>query len=360
MTTLSDKRPIVAPVVMSGGSGTRLWPLSTPDKPKQFHGLNSDKSLLQETIQRVSTSEQVVFLPPIMICNAEHQAMVGSHLAEIGVAPSVLVLEPFGRNTAAVAAIAAELVSQMHPGALALLLPADHVVTDERAFHSAIETAADCAQDNIVTFGIRPARPETGYGYIKQGEPLARGVFRVAQFTEKPAQAVAESYLNEGCYAWNAGIFLFAPSVMLDEMEKSCAALKDAALHALAVGLREGGLIFLPPKEFRDCPSVPVDIAVMERTERAAVVPCDIGWADIGSWSELWRLGPAGPDGVSSHGQAISLDVTDSLLWSDGPLITALGVNDLIIVATGDAVLVLPKSRAQDVRALLDEMRRRG
>ena len=348
----------VVPVIMSGGSGTRLWPLSTAENPKQFHAFASDESLIQETALRVSGPAPMELLPPIVICNAAHQALVERHLAEVGISPAAVVLEPFGRNTAAVAAIAAALAAELFPGALALLLPADHVVTDPQGFLAVVAKASPTARDNIVTFGIEPTRPETGYGYIKQGAPLIEGVFQVERFTEKPPLALAESYLAEGGYAWNAGIFLFAPEVMLEEMEKSRPDVKAAALAALAASPRAGVVIALAQAEFAACPSVPVDVAVMEQTPRAAVAPCQIGWADIGSWSELWRLGPQDAAGNRTRGRVVAVEVKDSLLWSDGPAVAALGVEDLIVVATAEAVIVLPKHRSQEVKALLEQMSR--
>lgn len=346
--------PQVVPVIMSGGSGTRLWPLSTPQNPKQFHAFGSERSLIQETVARVAGEAPVDLLAPIVISGAGQRALVEDHLA--GVRPSAIVMEPFGRNTAAVAAIAAALVAELHPGALALLLPADHVVSDRDGFLAAMAAAAPTARDHIVTFGITPTRPETGYGYIKQGAPLADGVFKVARFTEKPPLDTAKAYLAEGGYAWNAGIFLFAPQVMLEEMGKSRPDIRDLALAALKAAPRQGAVIPLPEAEFGACPSVPVDIAVMEPTDRAAVCPCDIGWADIGSWSELLRLGPVDADGNLRRGLTAAVDVKDSLLWSDGPAVTALGVEGLIVVATPEAVIVLPKERSQEVKALLDQL----
>lgn len=354
--TEPGQRPHVVPVIMSGGSGTRLWPLSTPENPKQFHAFASDQSLIQETLARVAGEAPVDLLAPLVICSANHRALVEDHLAGVGARPCAIVMEPFGRNTAAVAAIAAALVAELHPGALALLLPADHVVADREGFLAAVARAAPVARDHIVTFGISPTRPESGYGYIKQGDPLAEGVFRVARFTEKPPAELAEAYLAEGGYAWNAGIFLFAPQVMLDEMGKSRPDIRDLALAALAAAPRDGVAIPLPADAFGLCPSVPVDVAVMEQTDRAAVAPCDIGWADIGSWSELWRLGAPDADGNVRRGDTAAVDVKDSLLWSDGPAVTALGVEGLIVVATADAVIVLPKERSQEVKALLEQL----
>ena len=350
----------ITPVIMSGGAGTRLWPISTAANPKQFHAFATGESLIQDTVRRVSGQASIELLPPILICSAAHLELVQRHLAEIGVVPAAIVLEPCPRNTAAVAAIAAALTAELSPGALALLLPADHVVADPQGFLDVVARAAPLAADNIVTFGIQPERPETGYGYIKQGAPLAEGVFRVGRFTEKPALDVAEAYLAEGGYAWNAGIFLYAPGVMLDEMAKSRPDIETAALAALAAAPRDGAVIRLPLAEFGACPSAPVDVAVMEPTERGAVAPCDIGWADIGSWSELWRLGPLDEAGNLVRGRAQAFDSRGSLVWSEGAPTLVLGVEDLVVVTTPEAVIVLPKSRSQEVKALLEAFGRKA
>jgi mannose-1-phosphate guanylyltransferase/mannose-6-phosphate isomerase len=353
-------RPRVVPVIMSGGSGTRLWPLSTPDRPKQFHAFNSDASMIQETALRTSGEGPVDFLPPLVVCANRHRVLVADHMAEAGITPSAVVLEPVPRNTAPVAVIASELVAELHPGALVLLVAADHVIADRDGFVAAVAQAAETARDHIVTFGVTPSRPETGYGYIQCGEPLAEGVFKVARFAEKPAREVAERYLAEGGYAWNAGIFLFSPDTMLAEMANSRPDILEAALEALAASPRTAeGVIALDLERFAACPSESIDYAVMEKTKVAAVAPGEFGWADIGSWSELWRLGPHDEAGNRLRGDALALDTRGSLVWSDGPTVAVLGLDDLIVVAAGDAVVVAPKARAQDVKALLERLKER-
>jgi len=360
--TASQSSPArIVPVIMSGGSGTRLWPLSTSKAPKQFHDFGAGRSLIQETVLRMTASDGVDFLPPILICNVQHKALVERHLAEIGVAPTALVAEPIGRNTAPVAAMAAHLVAELHPGALALLLPADHIVGDGAAFHAAVARAAPAARDHIVTFGIQATRPETGYGYIRSGELLHEGVFKVDRFAEKPSRETAEGYLAEGGYSWNAGIFLFSPEVMLAEMNAHRPDIADASRAVLAAAPRLNGWINLDADAFAACPSESIDIAVMEPTARAAVAaPCEIGWADIGAWNELWRVGDKDEGGNRSHGEVVAIDTTDSLLWADGVTVTAVGVHDLMIIATRDAVIVLPKDRAQDVKRVVEELKKKG
>jgi mannose-1-phosphate guanylyltransferase/mannose-6-phosphate isomerase len=339
---------------MSGGSGTRLWPLSTPQKPKQFHALASDQTMLQDTCKRMADEHGLVFLPPIVICSAQHLDEVKAQLDAIGVVPGALVLEPCARNTAAVAAVAARLTAELYPDALALLLPADHVMRDPSAFRAAIARAAPVAIDRIVTFGIEPERPETGYGYIQRAEAVAVGVYAVARFTEKPSFDLAHTYLAEGGYDWNAGIFLFSPQVMAAEMDRHCPAILQSATAALAASTREGAVIRLDPNLFSQTPSESIDIAVMEPTDRAAVTPCSAGWADVGSWSELWRLMEGDAHGNVVQGDAVVIDTWGSYVQGDGLTVAVVGLTDIIVVASQGAVVVLPKARSQDVKALVD------
>ena len=352
----------IVPVIMSGGSGTRLWPLSTDAMPKQFHALGSlgggvgARTMIQETVLRFSDQPDV-FAAPVLICGARHGEIIARQLAQVGIPPSCVVLEPFGRNTAVVAAIAAEVVQRLHPGALALLLPADHVVTDAEGFCATVMRAAEIANARIVTFGIAPTSPETGYGYIQAGQPLAEGVFSVARFVEKPSLAVAQAYLADGGYCWNGGIFLFSPEVMLAEIGSLRPDIAAAAAATLKASPDQGGRILLDEETFAVCPSVSIDVALMEQTQLAAVAPCDVGWADVGSWSELWRLGPTDAHGNLVRGQAILHEVKGTLVWSDGAAITAIGVEDIVVVATGEAVLVMPRARAQDVKLIVERFK---
>ncbi|MFZ2029815.1 MAG: sugar phosphate nucleotidyltransferase [Vitreimonas sp.] len=348
----------IIPAIMSGGAGTRLWPLSTEAKPKQFHKLGGSGTMFAETISRVRGDiGDLSFVAPIVLSNAAHAGLVESELAANGVAASAVVLEPVPRNTAAVGAIAAALAQQIEPGALVLLLPADHLITKPEAFQTAIARAAHVARERIVTFGITPDRPATGYGYIKGGAKLSEGVFAIDTFREKPSAVVAQSYLNEGGYSWNAGIFLFDPHVMLEEFS-AAADIRDAALAALEAAERRGVEIHIDADAFSRVPSQPLDIAVMEKTKRAAVAPCDIGWADVGSWDEMWRLSEQDEKGNVRHGQSIVIDGSNNLLRSEGVAIYAAGVHDLIVVATPDAVIILPRQRAQDVKKLREQAKR--
>lgn len=349
----------IFPVIMSGGSGTRLWPLSDETRPKQFHALPGPNTMIGETALRLqgvhagADSTGVMFLPPIIIAGERHGDLVADHLSAAGVVPAAVVLEPQGRNTAATAALAAFVARQLDPGALVLLMPADHLVADAAAFIAAIQRAVRVVDGRIVTFGIEPTAPETGYGYIRQGDALSEGVFAIARFAEKPSREVAESYLSEGGYSWNSGVFFFQPDLMLEEFSHGAADIRDGALAALEKGDRSGNEYRLDAEAFAKVRSEPVDIAVMEKTRRAAVVPCSIGWADVGSWSEVWRLSPKDSAGNAATGSVKVLDGRDNLVMAHGVHVSIAGVSDLIIVATPDAVIVLPKDRAQDVKKLI-------
>lgn len=343
----------IIPAIMSGGAGARLWPVSTEARPKQFHALSGGAdSLFTETARRLGGDTALLsFAPPLVLCNARHTPLVREHLARANVAPAAIVLEPAPRNTAAVGAVAAAVAAEFDPDALVLLMPADHVIVDAAAFRAAIERAAPFARERIVTFGITPDRPATGYGYIKRGAELGDSVFAIASFREKPNTETASAYLAEGGYSWNAGIFLFHPQVLLEEFAAS-ANIRDAALAALKAACREGDEIHLDAELFARVPAQPLDIAVMERTSRAAVAPCEIGWADIGAWDEIWRIAEKDAANNALHGQALALDGAGNLLRGDGIKVCAAGVSGLIIVATPEAVIILPRERAQDVKQL--------
>jgi mannose-1-phosphate guanylyltransferase / mannose-6-phosphate isomerase len=363
MTLATGGTVRIAPVIMSGGSGSRLWPLSTEAHPKQFHALGGEAPMIQATALRLAPEmpgeAELVFLPPIVICNRAHEALVREHLAEAGIEPLAVVLEPFGRNTAAVAATAAMLTAELCPEALTLLLPADHVIADAASFRAAVQRGA-MAPDRIITFGIAPTGPETGYGYIQQGRDIADGVYEVARFAEKPARAVAEAYLADGGYAWNGGIFLFAPGTMLTELATYRPDILDATRTALAQAERAGTTVRFGDAAFADIPSESIDFAVMEHTRLAAVAPCDVGWADIGSWSELWRLGDKDARGNVQRGETVVLDSDDCLVWADrGMEVGVVGLRDVVVVAAGGAVAVLPKDRAQDVKKVVEALRAR-
>lgn len=350
----------ILPALLSGGAGTRLWPASTDERPKQFHALAGARTLIQETALRVSgETDALSFLPPIVLANARHGDLVTAQLGEVSVRPAALVLEPVARNTAATGALAAAIGAEIDPDALVLLLPADHVIADVAGFHAMIARAAPYARERIVTFGISPTRAETGYGYIKRGAALGEGVYAIDAFKEKPDAALAQTYLDTGEYAWNAGMFLFSPALLLKEFAAS-AAIRDSALKALAAARRDGARIVLDEALFAATPAAPIDKAVMEKTRAGAVVPCAIGWADVGSWDEIWRLSPKDAAENAAQGRVVTLDAARNLLMSDGPRLALVGLDDLVVIASGGTVVIAPRARAQDVKLLLEEMKKRG
>lgn len=349
------------PTILSGGSGTRLWPLSTDETPKQFHALISGRTLLQDTIARLATSsEGISVLPPIIIGSQRHRAHLVAQTAGVGVQPSVIVLEPFGRNSAPAAAVAARLGHDLDPDALVILMPADLMIEDWAGFRQTVERAASAARDHIVVFGVKPTAPETGYGYIEGGEAIDDFIRRVTRFAEKPDLKTAQGYLAGGAHLWNAGIFLFSPAVLLAEMERHAPAVLRASDLALARAQRRGLEISLDAAAFAECPAISIDYAVMEKTAKAAVIPLGVTWADVGSWNELWRLGQRDGRGNLLRGDVLTIDVEDCLIWSGGRTVGAIGVKDLIIVETDDAVMVLPRSRAQDVKLLVEQLKARA
>ncbi len=312
--------------------------------------------MLQETAARVRTEG---FLDPLIICNHRHGAHVEAQLAGIGVTPAAVILEPFGRNTASVGVVSALWAQRHAPGALVLLMPADHVVGDGEGFRQAVAHAADAAKDRIVTFGISPTGPETGYGYIQSGAALYEGLFEVKRFVEKPARDVAQAYLAEGGYSWNAGIFLYDPVRFLEEAARLCPAVVAGTTAALDAAREIDTGWLLDPDAFRACPSEPIDVAVMEKTDKAAVMPIAVGWADVGSWSELWRLGKKDAADNHTRGDTVMIDASRSLVWSDGPSVSVIGLSDVVVVATAEHVLVLHRDRAQDVKAVVEQRKAR-
>lgn len=349
------------PAVLSGGSGSRLWPLSTDAAPKQFHALCSDRTMLQDALARFMQSDRAIaVLPPIIVGSAMHAAKFSTLVAELNLEPAAIVLEPVGRNSAPAAAVAARLAQAHDPNALVILMAADHLIPDVAGFRQAVADSAQAAADHIVVFGVEPTGPETGYGYIQAGVAIDGPVSRVARFAEKPDQETAKAYIAQGGWFWNAGIFLFSPAVMLAELEQHAPEVLRAVDAALAAAEREGAVIRLDAHAFSACPSISIDYAVMEKTDRAAVTPIGVDWADVGSWSELWRLGPLDDRDNFKMGDAVLMDTDGSLVWAGSRTVGVIGVKDLIVVETEGAVLVLPKSRAQDVKHLVELIKSRG
>jgi mannose-1-phosphate guanylyltransferase/mannose-1-phosphate guanylyltransferase/mannose-6-phosphate isomerase len=342
----------ITPVILSGGGGMRLWPLSRADRPKQFIALSGERSMLQQTALRAADRDR--FEPPLVVASADHAAQIAAQLSEVGLAPAQLILEPEGRNTAPAIALAALSAG---PNDILLVMPSDHLIANAEAFQAALDIALPLARDNmLVTFGIAPDRPETGYGYIRRGEPLGAGAFRVDSFVEKPDLATAEAYLAQGGYDWNGGIFLFRAEAFLDVLEALAPAVLSAARASLAAQREDGVRIWPDLRSFARAPAVSVDVAVMEKAEHVAVVPVDMGWSDIGSWEALHQLGVKDAAGNVTGGRVVAIDTRDCLIRSEGPVIVPIGVDNLVIVATERAVLIVPRGESQRVKEAIEAL----
>jgi mannose-1-phosphate guanylyltransferase/mannose-1-phosphate guanylyltransferase/mannose-6-phosphate isomerase len=352
-------QPVIHPVILSGGSGTRLWPMSRAQYPKQLLPLVSEQTLLQEAGLRVADTAQ--FAAPLIISNDEHRFIVAEQLRLAGVTPAAIILEPTGRNTAPACCVAALTLAATAPEALMLVMPSDHTISDVAAFKSAVARAAKAAQaGRLVTFGIAASRPETGYGYIKRGAPLAGtdGAFEVAAFVEKPDRARAEAYVADEAYSWNSGIFLFPVKLLIAELERLQPAIVAACRDALAKAKRDLDFLRLDRDAFAAAPSNSIDYAVMEHTACAAVVPADMGWSDVGTWDALWLVGAQDTAGNVTAGDVVVEDSRNSYLRAESGLLAVLGVEDLVVVATADAVMVSRRDRAQDIKQLVAKLER--
>ncbi len=349
--------PKLQPVLLSGGSGTRLWPLSREAYPKQFLPLVGEDTMLQATWQRVAP---VADLPPIVVANEEHRFLVAEQLRLVGVEHAAIVLEPTGRNTApAIAAAALQAMRERGEDPLLLVLPSDHVIADAEGFRAAVREALPAAERGaLVTFGIVPSAPETGFGYM-QAEAVhgdGSGPRRVLRFVEKPDAATAQGYLDVGGYYWNSGMFLFRASRYLEELERFRPDILDAVRRALAEGRRDGDFVRLDKHAFAACPSDSIDYAVMEKTGAAMVLPVDIGWNDVGSWSALWDVSEQDAGGNAHHGDVIAVDSRNSYAYAQR-LVALVGVDDLVVVDTGDAVLVARKDKVQQVKDVVAKLK---
>jgi mannose-1-phosphate guanylyltransferase/mannose-6-phosphate isomerase len=344
---------MIHPVVLSGGSGTRLWPMSRTLYPKQLLTLLGRDSLLQQTVRRVV--DDVRFAAPVLVANEEHRFIIAEQLREIAVVPRGLLLEPIGRNTAPAACVAALVLTETEPNPLMLVMPSDHTIGDTEAFRAAVDLAATAAFSGaLVSFGISPERAETGYGYIRRGWTLeTEGAFTIAEFVEKPGPEQAKQYLASGEYVWNSGIFLFPARLYIDELERLRPAMVAACRRALTEGRQESDFIRLDKDAFSTCDSDSIDYAVMEKTRRAAVVPVAMGWSDIGSWDALWEMSGKDHKGNSIEGNVIAEDTRNCYLRSEAGLVAAIGIEDLVVVGTADAVMVAPRKRTQEVKTLV-------
>jgi len=345
------------PVILAGGSGTRLWPLSRQLYPKQFLPLVEERTMFQATVSRAMEIPGAG--SPLVVCNDEHRFLVREQLAAIEVVPGAIILEPFGRNTAPAAAVAALQGLSGEDDPLLLLLPADHLIKDEAAFRAAVQLGEPlAAAGGLVTFGIVPDRPETGYGYIKKGAPTGAGGFRVASFVEKPAPEVAREYVDSGQYLWNSGMFLFKASRLIAEMEEHASLIMVNCREAFTGRKTDLDFARLAEAPFRDCPSDSLDYAVMEKTGAAVVVPLTCGWSDLGSWGSLQEVNGRDEGGNVTKGDVLLRDVQDCYLRSESRLVAAIGVKDLVVVETADAVLVADRSRSQEVKEVVERLRR--
>ncbi|NQU61383.1 MAG: mannose-1-phosphate guanylyltransferase/mannose-6-phosphate isomerase [Rhodospirillales bacterium] len=361
MTPPSDQKiGAITPVVLSGGVGSRLWPLSRSARPKQFLKIHSDVTLFQETVKRVSGDG---FGAPLVVCNQDHRFLVAEQFRDLGLSPEAIVLEPVGRNTAPAIAAAALIALENDPDALLMVLPSDHVIADQKGFEDAVLVAEQAARKgHLVTFGIAPMSAATGYGYILQGEPIkgTDGCFRVERFVEKPDAETAKAYLAEGRYTWNSGMFMFQADRYLKELEKTHSAIVETCRQAVASGKRDLDFFRLDEAAYKSTVSISIDYAVMEKTEAAAVVPADMGWSDVGAWTALLQAGEKDENGNVIVGDVMTDSVRGSYIHSEKPFVAVVGLDDIIVVATDDAVLVVGKDHAQDVRRIADWLKDQG
>ena len=355
----------IHPVILSGGSGTRLWPLSRASYPKQLLRLAGDQTMLQDTLTRANK------LPgtraPIVICNNEHRFLIREQCEAIKITPETIYLEPVGRNTAPAIALAAFHLSQSDENAVMLVLPADHVIDDQAAFAEAVKTATLAAREGyLATFGIVPNAPETGYGYIKAGKaislttPSSLTPYHVQSFIEKPNKETAEDYLKEGGYTWNSGMFIFTAKRYLDELQQHRPDIYAAIQQAWQSRTEDLGFIRPNDQIFFTCPSESIDYAIMQTTSRAAVVPAQFGWSDVGSWDSLWQIVPKDKTGNVIQGDVFVSDTKNSYLRAESRLVAVIGLDDVVVIETPDAVLVMHKEKAQDIKHAIEHFKHNG
>ena len=353
---------MLIPVILSGGAGTRLWPLSRELYPKQLLALTGERTMIQQTAMRL---EGLGAGAPVVVCNEAHRFLVAEQLRQLGIEPQATVLEPMGRNTAPAIALAAlAALKAAGPSAagdpLLLVLPADHVIRDVPAFHKAVHAAVEAAQEGqLVTFGIVPASAETGYGYIQRGS-ASGSVYRITRFVEKPSAAVAQDFVGSGDYYWNSGMFLFGARRYLEELRRLAPAIATACAEAFAAAKADLDFTRIDKPLFQKCPADSIDYAVMEKTSDAVVVPLAAGWSDVGSWAALHEASEADGHGNVSRGDVICEDSEGCYLYSESRLVSAVGLKDHVVVETKDAVLVAPRSRVQDVKKLVFRLKEQG
>ena len=347
----------LVPVIMAGGTGSRLWPMSRELKPKQFLPLvEGGRSMLQATVERLDGLDTG---PLTLICNEEHRFLAAEQLRTgPGGLQAAIVLEPVGRNTAPAIALAALHALQHNPAAVLLVLAADHLIRDVAAFQATVKQALPlAAAGRLVTFGVVATHPETGYGYVERGAALPEGGFAVSRFVEKPDAATAQTYLESGRYYWNSGMFLMGAQRYLDELSRWQPAMLAACRQAMAEAQADLDFVRVGKAAFAACPADSVDYAVMEKTTAAAVVPLDAGWSDVGSWSALWDVSARDAHGNACRGDVLQHDSRNTLVYAEGRLVTTVGVDDLVVVETADAVLVAHKDRVQDVKKIVEKLK---
>ncbi|RUM92847.1 MAG: mannose-1-phosphate guanylyltransferase/mannose-6-phosphate isomerase [Thermodesulfatator sp.] len=346
----------IIPVILSGGSGSRLWPLSRAAYPKQLLPLTGPDTLIQQTARRASSLRNST--SPLIVCNNEHRFLVAEQLHEAGFQPLDIMLEPVGRNTAPAIGAAAFRCTEEGPENIMLVLPADHLLGDLDKFQVAVESAAGAASEGkLVTFGITPSSAETGYGYIRRGKSIRDNLYAIESFVEKPDKQHAEEYLSSGDYFWNSGMFLFRPDTYLAELKRWQPDMHEKCLHAYEKASRDLDFLRLETGAFQACPSDSIDYAVMEKTENGVVVGLDGSWSDIGSWDSLWDVSPKDVNGNVLQGDVMVEDVADSMLFARKRLLAALGIRNLVIIETPDAVLVADKNRSQDIKKIVSRLK---
>ncbi len=349
----------ITPIILSGGSGTRLWPLSRSLNPKQFLNLVDEFSLFQKTALRVKNEE--IFHNPIVVCNNEHRFIAAEELQKINVTPKLIILEPTGRNTAPAITVAALNAVESKSDDLILVMPSDHVIQDEKSFIENVQASVKAAQEGyLITFGIIPNTPETGYGYIKRSKKLANfdNVFEVEKFIEKPKKEVAEEFLKQGEYLWNSGIFMFRASIYLEVLQKL---EKDIFIHCCGAynkAIKDLDFVRLFAEDFEKCSNISVDYAVMENAEKVAVVPISVGWSDVGNWQALSEISEKDSNGNNLIGDVVALKTKDCYINSKNNLIATIGVKNLIVIALKDATLIANKDNAQDVKELFEILKK--
>lgn len=347
---------LITPVILSGGAGTRLWPMSRKHYPKQFLPLAGQRTMLQETAMRVDAASR--FTAPLVVCNEDHRFLVAEQVRAADLELDAILLEPVGRNTAPAIAAAALYLLAKDPDALMLVLPSDHVVQNVKAFRCAATIAGEAADDgHLVTFGIKPGGPETGFGYIEAGAAVDDDVVRaVKAFVEKPDRKTAESYVAGGNHFWNSGMFVFRADALISELEQFAPDIVEACRKAVDNAQTDSDFVRLDKASFAAAPSISIDYAVMERTDHAAMVPVDMGWSDVGSWQALWEIGAKDHAGNVVVGDVLQIGAGNCYLRGDGVLVAAIGLEDFVVIATKDAVLVAPKGESQEVRQIVDQL----